>query len=146
MTTSEAEPPLGAPSYLRAWRKAAGLTQAQVEKILGWQKSRVSNLEVGQARITDQVLRELAPLYGAEPADLLRTPPAPEPQMMGEQVREMIVKLTSDFSQERLKTLIITLAMARRDLDATAIGELIKLVRFDWAEKLNNNNHNPKAR
>lgn len=74
MKTSEC-PPLTPPNHLRAWRKAAGLTQAQVEKILNWQPSRVSHLERGSARITDQILRELASLYGAEAGELLHSPP-----------------------------------------------------------------------
>jgi transcriptional regulator with XRE-family HTH domain len=76
LKTSESEP-VGPPNHLRAWRKAAGLTQAQVEKILSWQPARVSHLERGSARITDEVLRYLASLYGGEPGDLLHAPPPP---------------------------------------------------------------------
>jgi len=76
LKTSESDQ-VGPPNHLRAWRKAAGLTQAQVEKILSWQPARVSHLERGSARITDEVLRYLASLYGGEPGDLLHGPPPP---------------------------------------------------------------------
>jgi transcriptional regulator with XRE-family HTH domain len=56
--------------YLREWRRASGLKQNEVERILGWPRSRVSNLELGVAVITAEVLEMLASVYGCEPADL----------------------------------------------------------------------------
>jgi transcriptional regulator with XRE-family HTH domain len=63
------------PNQLKPWRVAAGLKQAEVEKILGWPQSRVSHLECGHAVITEEVLQSLAPLYGGTPAALLGPPP-----------------------------------------------------------------------
>ena len=56
--------------YLREWRRASGLKQNEVERMLGWPRSRVSNLELGVAMVTDEVLELLASVYGCEPADL----------------------------------------------------------------------------
>jgi transcriptional regulator with XRE-family HTH domain len=56
--------------YLREWRRASGLKQNEVERILGWPRSRLSNLELGVAVVSDEVLELLASVYGCEPADL----------------------------------------------------------------------------
>ena len=67
---SEAKTP--PPNYLRQWRSRAGLSQARVEKALGWHHATVSHLENNTARITNVILQKLAPLYGCQPGDLLR--------------------------------------------------------------------------
>lgn len=84
-------------------------------------------------------------------AEALKVPPAvlagwqsPEPeQKLSEDINELIVKLTENFSQERLKILLITLAVTRSDLDAKAVAELATMMRYDWAHKLNNSNTKP---
>lgn len=63
------------PNFFKEWREAAGFTQAQVEKALGWQASRVSHLENGRALVTEHVLTVLARLYRCKPADLVSGPP-----------------------------------------------------------------------
>jgi len=95
--TAEPQPP----NHLRAWRRASGLTQTQVEKVLGWPQSRVSHLELGNASLTDQVLAMLAPLYNCEPADLLRGPPtqkADKPKVAAlYEAEQTLRKLLDDF-------------------------------------------------
>lgn len=85
-----------------------------------------------------KLVARVAKALDVSPAILAGWAP-PEPQM-GAQVSELISKLIHDFSEERLKMLVVALAMTRRDLDPAAIAELVKLVRFDWTEKLNGNN------
>jgi len=109
LKTSESEP-VGPPNHLRAWRKAAGLTQAQVEKILSWQPARVSHLERGSARITDQVLRDLASLYGGEPGDLLHSPPPESPARHRDQVAVLVE------SERRVRCLLDEFRAARVEL------------------------------
>lgn len=63
------------PNHLRAWRERSGLLQADVEHHFNWGQSRVSTLESGRGKVTDQVLNDLARLYGCRPGDLLEPPP-----------------------------------------------------------------------
>ena len=63
------------PNHLRAWRKRAGFTQIQAEKILGWPHGRVSHLENGSAHVTQEVLDALGPIYAKNASDLLDAPP-----------------------------------------------------------------------
>jgi hypothetical protein len=62
------------PNHLQEWRRAAGKTQIEVEDILSWPRSRISHLENSNDVVTEAVLKALAPLYGCEPTDLLRSP------------------------------------------------------------------------
>ena len=62
-------------NYFKEWRDYRGLTQVEVEKIYGWQQSRVSNLENGRATVTDHVLAALARAYDCKIGDLYEPPP-----------------------------------------------------------------------
>jgi len=66
------------PNHLRAWRKAAGFTQVQVETMLHWQHSRLSHLENGSAVLNQEVLDALGPIYAKDAGDLLEAPPQAE--------------------------------------------------------------------
>lgn len=66
----------GLQNYFSEWRKHRGMTQAQVEAHFNWPASRLSHLENGHARITDQILTALARLYHCSPADLIERPPS----------------------------------------------------------------------
>jgi hypothetical protein len=82
----------------------------------------------------------VAQALGVSPAVLAGwQPPEPE-QQLSEDIGDLIIKLNENFSQERLKILLITLAVTRSDLDPKAIAELATMMRYDWARKLNNNN------
>jgi transcriptional regulator with XRE-family HTH domain len=59
---------------LRAARKAAGLTQAEVARAFGRTQSFVSKIESGEIRLDPIELQRLAQLYGVEVMALL--PPA----------------------------------------------------------------------
>lgn len=56
---------------LRAARREAGLTQAQVAASLGKPQSFVSKVESGERRLDPIELQELARIYGRHPSDLL---------------------------------------------------------------------------
>jgi transcriptional regulator with XRE-family HTH domain len=62
-------------SFLRQWREVAGLTEAQVERILGWPAGLVSSLEGGRYAAGEVMLQQLARLYQGQPAALLAEPP-----------------------------------------------------------------------
>lgn len=63
------------PNHLRAWREAAGYTQAHVEARYGWKQGKMSSLERGMARITNDLRERLSILYSCHPDDLLEPPP-----------------------------------------------------------------------
>jgi transcriptional regulator with XRE-family HTH domain len=63
-------------NHLPAWRKRAGFTQAQIEKMLSWPHGRLSHLENGSAHLTQDVLDVLGPIYAKEASNLLEPPPA----------------------------------------------------------------------
>lgn len=63
-------------NYLRAWREAAGFTQAQVEERYGWKQGKISTLERNMAIITPEIQEKLAQVYFCKPEDLLHPPPA----------------------------------------------------------------------
>jgi transcriptional regulator with XRE-family HTH domain len=62
---------------LRAARKAAGLTQAQVAQHFGRPQSFVAKRESGERRIDPTELAAFARLYGKPLAYFLDLPPAP---------------------------------------------------------------------
>ena len=51
-------------SRLRLARQAAGLSQGQVAKHLGWHRPTVSEIEAGRRRVQAEELTLLAELYG----------------------------------------------------------------------------------
>lgn len=65
----------GLRNFFKEWREYRGMTQGQVEAHFKWPASRVSHLENGRARITDQILTALARLYRCTPADLIARAP-----------------------------------------------------------------------
>lgn len=76
------------PNHLKEWRVRAGLTEANVEKVLGW--------EIGQAAASEaldvidpETLAVVAPLYGCEPNDLLGPPPSAAEDAL-EQIAEIV--------------------------------------------------------
>ena len=59
---------------LRAARKAAGLTQAEVAQAFGRTQGAISKMENGEIRIDPIELQRLAELYGVEVTALLPAP------------------------------------------------------------------------
>src|SRR5581483_11559773 len=58
-------------SRIREARKAAGLSQGQVAKLLGLQRPSVSELEAGRRRVSSDELARLADLFEVSPTWLL---------------------------------------------------------------------------
>lgn len=110
------------PNHLRQWRVRAGLSQSRVEKALGWHHSRLSHLENNSARITDKVLQALAPLYGCQPADMLRSVSREEMrEVMGfqpPQQKKLLAAVTDpiDVIAATLTHLMVKLVGVRADL------------------------------
>jgi transcriptional regulator with XRE-family HTH domain len=63
--------------YVREWRAAKGLTQAQLANRLDTSSGVVSDLENGKRRMNEAWMAEIAWALGVEPADLLRDPAQP---------------------------------------------------------------------
>ena len=58
-------------SRIREARKAAGLSQGQVAKLLGLQRPSVSQIEAGQRRVSGDEVARLAKLFDVSPSWLL---------------------------------------------------------------------------
>lgn len=68
------------PVLFREWRTYRGMTQGQVEELLGWRPSRLSKLESGTHAWTGDILTALARVYACEVDDLFALPPqVPQP-------------------------------------------------------------------
>jgi transcriptional regulator with XRE-family HTH domain len=61
--------------FLRAWRKAAGLTLEQLENKIGSKANTISGWETGNRTVDLDDLKKLADTYGVHPAALLFAPP-----------------------------------------------------------------------
>src|SRR5260370_22993534 len=58
-------------SRIREARKAAGLSQGQVAKLLGLERTSVSQIEAGQRRVSGDEIARLADLFDVSPSWLL---------------------------------------------------------------------------
>ena len=56
---------------LKLAREMAGLTQAQVARVLGWHRPTVSELEAGRRRVSAEEVSVLAKVYGVSTAWIL---------------------------------------------------------------------------
>jgi transcriptional regulator with XRE-family HTH domain len=63
--------------FLRAWRKAKGLTQETLAERLGTSKGQISNWETYKKDMTANVVAALAEALGIEPSDIFRDPDMP---------------------------------------------------------------------
>lgn len=67
------------PSFLRQWRKHRGLTLEAVGAEIGMDGTNLGRIEKGQVPYSQDLLEQLADIYGCEIADLLvRDPTDPE--------------------------------------------------------------------
>jgi transcriptional regulator with XRE-family HTH domain len=67
------------PSFLRQWRKHRGLTLETVGAEIGMDGTNLGRIEKGQVPYSQDLLEQLADMYGCEIADLLvRDPTDPE--------------------------------------------------------------------
>lgn len=82
--------------HLRAWRERAGLTLEQVAEKLDVTHSAVQKWERGQVPVTLPRLQELAPLYGAQPFELLFPPAEREQAATLAQAWEILRQLPPD--------------------------------------------------
>lgn len=60
--------------FLAAWRKRAGMTQAQLAEASGYSQNHISQLESGSRRYNQDILETLCVPLNCKPADLLREP------------------------------------------------------------------------
>jgi transcriptional regulator with XRE-family HTH domain len=60
--------------HLRPWREHAGMTLQKVAEALSVSHSAVQKWETGRSPVTLDVLHDLAPIYGAQPFELLFPP------------------------------------------------------------------------
>jgi transcriptional regulator with XRE-family HTH domain len=75
--------------FLLAWRRAAGLTQDALAEKLDVSKSKISDLETGKQRYTQDDLEALADVFECEPVDLLSHDPATAPPDLNAAIRSL---------------------------------------------------------
>lgn len=61
-------------TYLRAWRKHRGLSQATVGDMMGVEHSTIGRWELGTMRLTTTDLMRLADIYKATPSQIIMHP------------------------------------------------------------------------
>lgn len=62
-------------TFIKEWRRKAGLTQKALAGALKVNQSTISSLEVGKFPYRQDLLERMAQIFGCEPADILRGPP-----------------------------------------------------------------------
>ena len=60
--------------YLGEWLEAKSLTQARLVELIGWPKSKVSELVSGKQRYNQDIIEELAEVLGMRGFELLMPP------------------------------------------------------------------------
>ena len=61
-------------NYLREWREHRKLSQAEVQRRLGWNRGMVHNIEAKRTLVTETILFEFAQLYECSVGDLYKKP------------------------------------------------------------------------
>jgi len=70
-------------TFLREWRKSAGLSQEQAADAIGIERSYLSRIERGENGYSQEILESAAEVYGCRPQDLLAAPPPSEGRQSG---------------------------------------------------------------
>lgn len=65
----------GGPVFLKAWREAADLTQAELAEKVGTNANMIGYLESGERGMTVKWLRKLGPALGVHPWAIVAAPP-----------------------------------------------------------------------
>lgn len=119
--------------WLRRYRLDAGLTAAQVGKILGKSDETVYNMEGGKTRVHHKYLYILLNLYGIDPDDAFKgdVPPASPSRRKGEgmtrlnRITEIYKSLPNKWQVWLMDCAKAAQAASQvKDLDAPAISEV----------------------
>lgn len=102
-------------SRLRAAREAAGLSQGQVAKLMGFHRPTISEMEAGRRRVSAEELAKLAELYGVG-VEWIATKNANEKDFVDEKISLAARELSkmNDVDLERLMSLIRMLRKSER--------------------------------
>lgn len=95
------------PHFIRQWRKAAGLTQAQLASRVERAVSTISQIETGMQGYSQATLEAIAEALDCEPADLLMRDPTRIDLLW--MIRERIEKAPADRQKEVLDVLRVLL-------------------------------------
>ena len=98
--------------HLRAWRKLTGKTLVEVAKALGTTHSTVLRYERGEMKVPNEVIDQLAKLYGCVPAELQHDPAKRE---VGRRIHDAIELLHSLDPQAAERWLEIGRLLNKRD-------------------------------
>lgn len=71
----------GTKNYLREWRKAKGYSLVQLGELVGKSHGQLSKIENGKHPWSQDLLEQLAKIYGCGPIDLLVSGPADQPNI-----------------------------------------------------------------
>lgn len=86
--------------FIRAWRKARGLTQQQLADQVGIDRSYLSNIETGRRRYDQPFLEAAAARLRCTPADLISRDPA-----NGDDLEQLVASLSGDNRERALDVL-----------------------------------------
>jgi phage repressor protein C with HTH and peptisase S24 domain len=90
--------------FVKEWRKAKGLTQAQLGDAVGLTETSINRIENGKQRLTESNVAAIARILGCGPGDLYSAPPAettPIPPQSASSVRPADVVLPARAAMER---------------------------------------------
>ncbi len=102
-------------SRLRAAREAAGLSQGQVAKLMGFHRPTISEMEAGRRRVSADELIKLAEIYGVS-VEWIASKKADEKDPIDEKISLAARELSKmkDVDLERLMSLIRMLRKSER--------------------------------
>ena len=99
MARSIKRDPSAFPIYLRQWRRARGVTQAEIAAALGVNKSSISRIECGTRQYSRSTLEGYAVELECQPGDLISREP---PSSVRPRQRNVLQKMLRELDQDDL--------------------------------------------
>jgi transcriptional regulator with XRE-family HTH domain len=99
------------PIYLRQWRTARGVTQAEIAAALGVNKSSISRIERGQRQYSRCTLEGYAVELECQPGDLISREP---PTNVRPRQRNVLQKMLRDLDQDDLIEMLNRAVLSKR--------------------------------
>jgi transcriptional regulator with XRE-family HTH domain len=135
--------------FIKAWRKAKGLTQAQVADLVGTSTANISRIESGDQAYTQDMLEGIARALEVSPASLIASGPDGGDPASGEPISATVAEIPEEAGSPASGNRIAE-ARKQRGLTQTQLAEalgtgrsqIVKLERgerrltVDWARRI----------